>query len=53
MAEYLDVGHTRALPWQRRPDAKRLLGALRDPRRGFHDVVIGERTACFMAIDSG
>ena len=32
VAEYFDIGHSRALPWQRRPEASRLLTALRDPR---------------------
>jgi site-specific DNA recombinase len=41
-AEYFDIGHTRALPWQRRTHASRLLAALRDPGRGFQAVVIGE-----------
>ena len=48
IAEYFDVGRSRALPWKRRPHAARLLTALRDPRRGFDAGVIGEpqRTFC-------
>jgi site-specific DNA recombinase len=49
VAEYFDIGHTRALPWQRRPHASRLLAALRDPDRGFQAVVIGEPQRAFYA----
>ncbi|MGW0816161.1 hypothetical protein ACWD00_23350 [Streptomyces viridiviolaceus] len=35
VAEYFDVGHSRSLPWQRRPRANELLQALRD-HRGTH-----------------
>jgi DNA invertase Pin-like site-specific DNA recombinase len=31
VTEYFDCGHSRALPWQRRPAASRLLEALRIP----------------------
>jgi DNA invertase Pin-like site-specific DNA recombinase len=47
VAEYFDIGHTRALPWQRRPRAKALLAALADPGRGFEAVVIGEPHRAF------
>ena len=47
VAEYFDVGDTRALPWQRRPEATALLEALRNPDRGFNDVVIGEPHRAF------
>ncbi|HZD70706.1 MAG TPA: recombinase family protein [Actinomycetes bacterium] len=49
VAEYFDIGHTRALPWQRRPHASRLLATLRDPGRGFQAVVIGEPQRAFYA----
>jgi site-specific DNA recombinase len=49
VAEYFDIGHTRALPWQRRPHASQLLAALRDPDRGFTAVVIGEPQRAFYA----
>ncbi|MFB6607870.1 recombinase family protein [Streptomyces noursei] len=42
VAEYFDAGHSRALPWKRRPQAAALLDALRNPDRGFDAVVIGE-----------
>jgi site-specific DNA recombinase len=47
VAEYFDIGHTRALPWQRRPKASQLLATLRDPGRGFQAVVIGEPQRAF------
>jgi site-specific DNA recombinase len=45
--EYFDCGHSRSVPWQRRPAASRLLEALRDPDRGFAGVVIGEPQRAF------
>ncbi|HEY3502772.1 MAG TPA: hypothetical protein VGN37_08345 [Actinocatenispora sp.] len=33
--EYFDVGLSRLRPWSRRPEASRLLAALKDPDRGF------------------
>jgi site-specific DNA recombinase len=47
VAEYFDCGHSRSLPWQRRPAASRLLEALRDLDRGFAGVVIGEPQRAF------
>jgi DNA invertase Pin-like site-specific DNA recombinase len=47
VATFFDIGHTRALPWQRRPEACRLLAALANPHRGFHAVVIGEPHRAF------
>ena len=47
VVEFFDVGQTRALPWQRRPQANLLLQALRDPDRGFDAVVIGEPQRAF------
>ena len=46
-AEFSDIGLSRALPWKRRPEANRLLTALRDPNRGFAAVVIGEPQRAF------
>jgi len=45
--EYFDVGQSRSIPWKRRPDANRLLAALREPSRGFDAVVIGEPQRAF------
>lgn len=47
VAEYFDVGQSRALPWKRRPEASRLLESFRDPDRGFEAVVIGEPQRAF------
>ena len=47
VAEYFDIGSSRSLPWKRRPQAAELLAALRDPRRGFEAVVIGEPQRAF------
>jgi site-specific DNA recombinase len=47
VGEYFDCGHSRSLPWQRRPAASQLLEALRDPDRGFAGVVIGEPQRAF------
>ncbi len=47
VAEYFDIGQSRSLPWPRRPRAAALLAALRDPNRGFTDVVIGEPHRAF------
>ncbi|MFI8850979.1 recombinase family protein [Streptomyces sp. NPDC053499] len=47
VAEYFDSGHSRALPWKRRPRAAALLQDLRDPERPFDAVVIGEPQRTF------
>ncbi|MDQ7905933.1 recombinase family protein [Phytohabitans sp. ZYX-F-186] len=47
VAEFFDIGLSRSLPWKRRPQAARLLAALRDPNRGFEAVVIGEPQRAF------
>jgi site-specific DNA recombinase len=47
VGEYFDCGHSRSVPWQRRPAASHLLAALRDPDRGFAGVVIGEPQRAF------
>ncbi|MFI1166163.1 recombinase family protein [Streptomyces sp. NPDC020801] len=47
VTEYFDFGHSRSLPWQRRPRANELLQALRNPNRGFDAVVIGEPQRTF------
>ncbi|MEU4898004.1 recombinase family protein [Streptomyces sp. NPDC044780] len=53
VAEYFDVGQTRALPWKRRPRAAALLAALADSRRGFDAVVIGEPQRAFYGSQFG
>lgn len=47
LAEFFDVGQSRAVPWKRRPEASRLLALFRDPDRGFNAVVIGEPQRAF------
>jgi site-specific DNA recombinase len=47
VTDFFDVGQSRSLPWQRRPEASALLKALRDPNRGFEAVVIGEPHRAF------
>jgi DNA invertase Pin-like site-specific DNA recombinase len=45
--EFFDVGQSRSVPWERRPEAARLLDALKDPNRGWSGVVVGEGTRCW------
>ncbi|WP_284747734.1 recombinase family protein [Amycolatopsis sp. RTGN1] len=47
VAEYFDVGESRSVPWHRRPAAARLLFDLKDPKRGWAAVVVGEGTRCW------
>jgi site-specific DNA recombinase len=47
VAEFFDIGLSRSLPWKRRPQAARLLAALRNRDRGFDAVVIGEPQRAF------
>lgn len=47
VAEFFDVGQSRSVPWQRRPEAHRLLDALKNHARGWTAVVVGEGTRCW------
>jgi site-specific DNA recombinase len=47
VAEYFDIGQSRSLPWSRRPEASKLLAALKEPERGFSAVVVGEPERAF------
>jgi DNA invertase Pin-like site-specific DNA recombinase len=47
VAEFFDVGLSRSVPWPGRPEAQRLLEAIKDPDRGFEAVVIGEPQRAF------
>jgi DNA invertase Pin-like site-specific DNA recombinase len=47
VAEFFDIGQSRSLPWQRRPQAAALLDSFKDPRRGFDAIVIGEPARAF------
>lgn len=51
--EYFDIGLSRALPWKRRPEALRLLEAVKSPLRGFDAVVIGEPQRAFYGSQFG
>ena len=47
VAEFFDVGVSRSLPWQRRPEAAALLESFQSPDRGFAAVVVGEPARAF------
>ncbi|WP_026361393.1 recombinase family protein [Amycolatopsis nigrescens] len=47
VAEYFDVGQSRSVPWDRRTEAARLLAELKNPRRDWDAVVVGEGTRCW------
>ena len=47
VAEYFDIGQSRALSWARRPQAAALLAAMADPGREFDAIVIGEYERAF------
>lgn len=47
IAEFFDIDKSRAIPWQRRPQAARLLTELANAERGFDAVVIGEPHRAF------
>ncbi|MFC9331300.1 recombinase family protein [Kitasatospora sp. NPDC057015] len=47
VAEYFDIGHSRALPWARRPEAAALIADLADPERGFDALIIGSSERAF------
>jgi DNA invertase Pin-like site-specific DNA recombinase len=45
--DYFDIGQSRSVPWERRPEANRLLAALKDPHRRWDALVVGEGTRCW------
>lgn len=47
MAEFFDIGHSRSVPWERRPESSRLLAELKRQDRGWSGVVVGEGTRCW------
>ena len=49
VAEFFDSGHSRTLPWARRPQAAALVAQLADPDRGWDAIVIGEYERAFYA----
>ena len=47
VAGFFDCGHSRTLPWARRPQAAALVAQLADPDRGWDAIVIGEYERAF------
>jgi hypothetical protein len=47
VAEFFDLGESRALAWARRPQAAALVAQLADPDRGWDAIVIGEYERAF------
>jgi DNA invertase Pin-like site-specific DNA recombinase len=47
VAEFFDIGFSRSVPWERRPESARLLAELKRPDRGWSGVVVGEGTRCW------
>ncbi|QYN18841.1 recombinase family protein [Amycolatopsis sp. DSM 110486] len=47
VAEFFDIGQSRSVPWERRTEAARLLAELKNPRRTWNAVVVGEGTRCW------
>jgi hypothetical protein len=46
-AVFFDTGHSRVLPWARRPQAAALVAQLPDPDRGWDAIVVGEYERAF------
>ncbi|MEU6559898.1 recombinase family protein [Nocardia nova] len=44
---YFDTGQSRSVPWDRRPNASRLLSDLKNPHRGWTAIVVGEGQRCW------
>ena len=47
VAVYHDIDKSRSLPWERRPEASRILRHLRDPARGWDALVVAEPQRAF------
>jgi DNA invertase Pin-like site-specific DNA recombinase len=47
VATYHDVDQSRSIPWERRPEAARLLDVIRNPSRPWTDLVIAEPQRAF------
>jgi site-specific DNA recombinase len=47
VAEFFDIGESRAVAWARRPQAAALVAALADPGRGWDAIVVGEYERAF------
>lgn len=50
---YHDVDQSRSLPWERRPEAAQVLKDIRDPTRGWNDLVIAEPQRAFAGSQFG
>ncbi|OJF13107.1 hypothetical protein BG844_17000 [Couchioplanes caeruleus subsp. caeruleus] len=49
VASFFDVGCSRSLPWEQRPQAAALLAAITDPDRPFDALMVGEFERAFCA----
>ena len=47
VAQFFDVGYSREIAWNDRPETARLLAAIVDPDRGFDAIVVGEYARAF------
>ncbi|GIE36129.1 hypothetical protein Ait01nite_091740 [Actinoplanes italicus] len=47
VCDYFDIGCSRSLPWHDRPQASRLLDAIRNPKREFDAIIVGESDRAF------
>lgn len=47
VAVYHDIDRSRSLPWERRPEATRILSDVRNPSRGWDSLVIAEPQRAF------
>ena len=47
VAVYHDIDKSRSLPWERRPEASRILRQLKDPSRGWDALVVAEPQRAF------
>ncbi len=45
VSEFFDIGHSRSIPWKRRPEASRLLDALKRGDRGSMRLSSASRSA--------
>ena len=53
VCEFFDIAQSRSVPWKRRPEALRLLEALKDIDRGFEAVAIDEPQRAFGSAAGG
>ena len=53
VAVYHDIGHSRSLPWSRRPVASRLMGDVRSHKREWDQIVVAESARAFSGGEYG